>query len=112
MLSFKRDIKELKEEINAKFPISIDYKYAEDLLERVSARCPETIPKPFIAKVLKSFFKVLRYHLIFSDNFSLATLIYKKRIYYSEALNSVKCVVMPEEHIKFTIECYVEDIFK
>jgi hypothetical protein len=112
MLDYKRDIKELENEINEKFPIKIDYKYAEDLLERVSARCPDNISKAEIAKILKLFFEVFRSCLLFKDGFSLGRLIYGKQIYYCETLKSVKCAIMPDENIKFTIECHVEDIFK
>lgn len=112
MLDYKRDIKELENELNEKFPIKIDYKYAEDLLERVSARCPDNIPKAEIAKILKLFFETLRYYLLFVDGFSLGRLIHDKQVYYCETLKSVKCAIMPDEGIKFTIECNVEDIFK
>lgn len=112
MLNFKRDIKEVEAEMNEKFPIKIDYKYAQDILDRVAARCPDNIPKADVAKVLKSFFKILRRHLIFSEKFALFELIARKEIYYSEALRSVKCIVEADDIVKYTIECNVEDIFK
>lgn len=112
MLNFKKDIKELENEVNERFPIKINYKYAEDLLDRVSARCPDDIPKVEIAKVLKLFFEVFRSGLLFREEFSISRLITGKKLYYCFGLKDVKCMIMPDESIKFTIECYVEDIFK